>query len=255
MDIEVENKESTNQTTSNNLQQENTLTTTNEVSVTEEKQNSFLETTLGKAINGAIDIGLRWALPDLIENQVIDIKNSLLKNGLKEGINKSVEVALDFGKSAYGLVTGKFDNISQIQTAVQKGGIIDTISNSIDSVLKYTVKKDIIPSSIAKVIKSSKNTLLDNIETNLEKTMTEQIEGIENIDKAISNWNIYLKQENFEKMDVEYKKVKEQLDNLVPLESTLKKARELENLHLLIKNRGGDVTLSAEEKQLAQTLT
>jgi hypothetical protein len=253
MEVEVENKESTNQIISNSIENEKEITT-NDVTVTQEKQNSFLETTLGKTINGAIDIGLRWVLPDLIENQVIDIKNALLKNGLKDGISKSIEVALDFGKSACGIVTGKFDNISQIQTAVQKGGIIDTISDSLDSVLKYTVKKDIIPSSVAKVIKSSKNTLLDNIASNLEKTMTDQVKGIENIDNAISNWNIYLKQENFEKMEVEYNKVKEELQNLVPLESTLKKARELENLHLLIKNRGGNLQLSTEEKKLAQTL-
>jgi hypothetical protein len=251
MDINVENSENKNQIINEEIKNE---LTTNEISVTEEKQTKFLETTLGKTINGAIDIGLRWILPDLIENQVIDIKNSLLKNGLKEGINKSVESALNFGKSASGIITGKFDNISQIQTAVQKGGIIDTLSDSLDSVLKYTVKKNIIPSNVAKIIKNSKNTLLNNIELNLEKTMTDQLSGIENIDIAISNWNIYLKQENFAKMDVEYKKVKEELKNLVPLESTLKKARELENLHLLIKNRGGDVTLSAEEKQLAQKL-
>jgi hypothetical protein len=252
MEVEVYNKENYNQIINESLQNE---LTTNDINITAEKQNNFLETTLGKTINGAIDIGLRWVLPDLIENQVIEIKNSLLKNGLKEGINKSIEVALDFGKSAYGIVTGKFDNISQIQTAVQKGGILDTISDSLDTVLKYTVKKDIIPLSIAKVIKSSKNTLLDNIEKNLENTMTEQVKGIEKIDNAITNWNTYLKEENFEKMDVEYKKVKEQLKNLVPLESTLKKARELENLHLLIKNRGGNLELSEEEKKLAQILT
>lgn len=234
---------------------DNKLNNTNELNVTEEKQNKFLESTLGKTINGALDIGLRWVLPDLIEDQVIDIKDTLLENGLKEGINKSIEVAVDFGKSAYGIVTGDFDNISQIQTAVEKGGILDTISDSLDTVLNYTVKKDIIPSSIAKVIKNGKNTLLDNIENNLQKTITEQVEGIENIDKYISNWNTYLKEENFEKMEVEYNKLKNQLEELIPLENTLKKARELENLHLLIKNRGGNLELSEEEKELSIRLS
>ena len=52
-----------------------------------EQQNNFLETTLGKTINTAIDIGLRAVLPDMIEEQVIDIKNVLFNNGLKEGID------------------------------------------------------------------------------------------------------------------------------------------------------------------------
>lgn len=237
------------------LELQNKINNTNELTVTQEKQNKFLESTLGKTINGALDIGLRWVLPDLIENQVIEIKDTLLNNGLKEGIDKSIDVAIDFGKSAYGIVTGDFDNISQIQTAVQKGGILDTISDSLDKVLNYTVKKEMIPRSIANVIKNSKNTLLDNIESNLQNTMTEQIKGIEKIDTAITNWNTYLKQENFEKMELEYKKVKEQLQELIPLETTLKKARELENLHLLIKNRQGHCNLTQEEINLAEKLS
>lgn len=254
MEIELENKKSYNQIVENSIKNENQLNNINELTITPEKQNQFIETTLGKTINGALDIGLRWILPDLIEDQVIEIKDTLLKNGLKEGINKSIETAIDFGKSAFGIVSGKFDNISQLQTAVQKGGIIDSISNSLDAVLNYTVKKDIIPSSVARVIRSSKNTVLDNIQTNLGKTMTEQLRGIEKIDKYINNWNGYLKQEDFEGMQREYEKLKEQLKILIPLENTLKKARELENLHKLIKNNGQNFDLSEEEKILAQKL-
>lgn len=255
MELEVENKNAYNQIMGNQMENTKELSNINELTVTKESQNQFLETTLGKTINGALDIGLRWVLPDLIENQVIEIKDALLKNGLKEGINKSIEVALDFGKSAFGIVSGKFDNVSQIQTAVQKGGILDTISDSLDSVLNYTVKKDIIPNSVARVIRSSKNTILDNIQTNLEKTMTDQLRGIEKIDRYITNWNRYLKAEDFAGMSREYDKIREQLKVLVPLETTLQKARELENLHQLIKSRGGNLELSEEERTLAQTLS
>lgn len=36
----------------------------------ENEQNKFLETTLGKTINTAVNIGLRWVLPDLIEDEI-----------------------------------------------------------------------------------------------------------------------------------------------------------------------------------------
>lgn len=249
------NNNNYNQIINKSMEQEKELNMVNEMNVTKENQNQFIETTLGKTINGALDIGLRWILPDLIEDQVIEIKDTLLKNGLKAGINKSIETAIDFGKSAFGIVTGKFDNISQLQTAVQKGGIIDTVSDSLDSVLNYTVKKDMIPSTVAKVIRSSKNTLLENIQINLGKTMTEQVRGIEKINKYITNWNGYLKEENFEGMQREYEKIREQLKVLVPLETTLQKARELENLHKLIKNNGQNFELSEEERNLAKKLT
>ena len=44
------------------------------------EKNNFLNSVLGKTINTAIDIGLRAILPDLIENQVIDIKWIKIRN-------------------------------------------------------------------------------------------------------------------------------------------------------------------------------
>ena len=43
----------------------------------EVKQNNFLETTIGKAINTGLNIGVRYLLPDLIEDEVIQIKDSI----------------------------------------------------------------------------------------------------------------------------------------------------------------------------------
>ena len=107
----------------------------------EKDQKNFLETTLGKTINTAIDIGIRAILPDFIDDQVINIKNNLLKNGLKEGISKTIDDTIEIGKSTIGIVTGNFENINQMQTAVKTGGIIDGISTLLDSVLiKYKVK-------------------------------------------------------------------------------------------------------------------
>ena len=123
----------------NALNEINTNLDNNIEIVNEKEQKSFLTTTLGKVINGAVDIGLRWALPDLIENQIIDIKDSLIKGGLKEGINSAVENAVDFGKSIMGIFTGKFENVSQAQEAVKTGGIIDGVSNVLDSVVEKTV--------------------------------------------------------------------------------------------------------------------
>ena len=101
----------------------------------EKKQNQFLQTTLGKTINTAIDIGIRALLPDFIDEQVINIKNNLIKNGLKEGINKTIDDAIDIGKSTIGIVTGNFENVNQMQTAVKTGGIIDGISTLLDTVV------------------------------------------------------------------------------------------------------------------------
>ena len=38
-----------------------------------EAQKTFLESDIGKAVNTAVDVGIKAALPDLIEDQIIDI--------------------------------------------------------------------------------------------------------------------------------------------------------------------------------------
>ena len=59
-----------------------------------EEQTSFIETTLGQTVNFGLDIGLRALLPDFIEEQIIDIKDTLLKsNTISLGIYLSISLS------------------------------------------------------------------------------------------------------------------------------------------------------------------
>lgn len=236
----------------NNLEQSNQIQ--NEI-VTESNQNSFLESTLGKTINSAVDIGLRWVLPDLIEDEIINIKDGLIKGGIKEGINTAVNAAINFGKSALGIFTGKFESISQAQTAIKTGGIIDGVSNVLDTVLNKTVQSGLINSSVANLIRQGKNVILDNVSKNIENTFTTQLDNVEKLAKYENNWKEYYKEQNFEGMEREYEKIKERLKELIPIENTLKEARIIENLHTIIKNNGQNFNLTSEQLELANILT
>lgn len=236
----------------NELEQSNQIE--NEV-VTEKSQNNFLETTLGKTINAAVDIGLRWVLPDLIEDEIIDIKDSLVKGGLKEGINTAINSAINFGKSAMGIFTGKFESVSQAQSAIKTGGIINGVSNVIDTVLNKTTKTGLINQNTASLIKKGKNVILDNVSKNIEDTFTSQIDSVEKLGKYENNWKEYYQSKNFEGMEREYQKIKDKLKELMPLENTIKEARIIENLHSIIKNNGQDFNLSKEQLELAKMLT
>ena len=55
-------------------------------------------------------------------------------------------------------------------------------------------------------------------------------------------------------MEKEYKKMKVQIKNIIPIENTIKNTRYIENLHNLIKNNGKDFDLSNEEIELAKKL-
>ncbi len=228
---------------------------TKQEAVTIEEQKNFLDTSLGKVVNTAIDLGLRWVLPDFIENQIIDVKDSLVKGGLKEGIDKAIDSAVELGKSVTGIFTGKFENVSQAQNVVKNGGVIDGVSNALDSALNFTARKGWIPSNVASMIRQGKNVILDNVSSNIETEFVSQLDNVEKIGKYENNWRNYYKKQDFEGMEREYQKIKERLKKTLPLETTLKQARQIENLHLLIKNNGYNFNLTQEQLELAGMLT
>ena len=220
----------------------------------EKEQKKFLETTLGKTINTGIDIGIRAILPDYIEEQIIDLKDNLIKYGLKEGIKKSIDDAINIGKSAIGIVSGNFENIAQMQEAIKNGGIIDNVSSLLDSVINKVQSNGLINSTVARTIKQGKNSILNNVEKNIENTFNNQIKALNYTEKYIENWKNYFENKDFNGMEKEYKKIKTEMNYLAPIEKMINEARTIENLHMLIKNNGQDFNLTKEQMELAEKL-
>ena len=219
------------------------------------KKEDFLNSTLWKTINNGIDIGLRFILPDLVEDEIINLKDNLINYGLKDGIKKSIDSVVETGKQAVGILTGNFENIGQIQSTIKNGGIIDKVSDVLDTVIDKTVDSGKINNSIGKVLKNGKSSILSSVERNIESTLNNQINIAQKVDKYINNWKEYYNNKDFEGMQKEYTKIKTELKELVPLENTINNARYVENLHNLIKNNGKNFDLSEEELELAKKLS
>lgn len=231
----------------------NSIELNNNLEIKKEQKN-FLETTLGKTINTGIDIGIRAILPDYIEEQIIDLKDNLIKYGLKEGIKKSIDDAINIGKSAIGIVSGNFENIAQMQEAIKNGGIIDNVSSLLDSVINKVQSNGLINSTVARTIKQGKNSILNNVEKNIENTFNNQIKALNYTEKYIENWKNYFENKDFNGMEKEYKKIKTEMNYLAPIEKMINEARTIENLHMLIKNNGQDFNLTKEQMELAEKL-
>lgn len=217
-------------------------------------QNSFLKSTLGMVINTAVDLGIRAALPNIIEDQVITIKDAILNSGFESGINQAINSAIDLGKSAIGIITGNFENVTQARNAIKNGGIIDSVSTLLDTAINKAKDNELIPVEAAKIVRRSKNSILDAINSNIESEFIGQMESIEKINNYEDNWKNFYNEKNFEGMEKEYLKIKNELKKVLPIESTLKSARTLETLHLLMKNKEEKFTLSDEEFELANQL-
>ena len=230
------------------------LETNNSNNVTLDEQKSFLETNLGQVINGGVDLGLKALLPDIIEDEVIEIKDSIITDGFSAGVKTAIDNVVDMGKSVLGIFTGKFDNLSQVKSVIKDGGLIDSISDVLDWGINKAKKSGLIDKATANLIDKGKDAILDTVNNGIENNLTSQMESVEKIDKYISNWSKYYQNQDFNNMEKQYKKIEKELENIMPLENVITKARQLENLHLLIKNKDGDFNLTQEELELANKL-
>ena len=136
----------------------------------------------------------------------------------------------------------------------QKGGLIDSTSDLLDTILSKVQKNNLLPQNIVSTIKQGKNILLDNISKNIEKELTSQIEEMENINEYSDKCKEYFKEKDYNNMDKVYQKLEKSLKKIIPLEQTLKQAREIENLQQLIKNNGQNFNITEIEKQVAKKL-
>lgn len=220
----------------------------------EEKQKSFFKSNFAIIVNNALDICLRALLPDMIENQIIEVKDTIFESGLKEGLDKAVESTIEFGKSAAGIVTGNFENINQIDIALKKGGIVDTVSDLLDTSIKNAQEKELIDKNIASLIKKGKNTIINSITDNIEDTINTQVKSIKKVEEYSIKWKKAYKDKDFEAMTKSYNNMEKYLKQTMPLENTINEARKIENLHNLIKNNGKNFDISEEEFKLAQKL-
>ena len=217
-------------------------------------QKSFLETTLGKTINAGLDIGIRALLPDFLEDQIINIKDNLFEYGLKDGIKKSIDDAIDTGKSIIGIFTGNFENINQMQEAIQSGGILDNFSSLFDTVLNRLEKNGKINNTVSNILYKGKDIILNNVEKNIQQTFNKQLDNFNNVENHISIWEESFNNKDFDGMEKEYSKLKEISEDLAPIEKIISKLKEIDTLHNLIKNNGKNFELSQQEVELVNKL-
>lgn len=217
-------------------------------------QKAFLEINWGKAINNAIDSGLKMILPDFIENEIISIKDAFVKGGLKEGIKTTIDTTISKGKEVIGIFTGNLENITQAEAISKNGGLIENLSDMLECVIDKTVENDFLKEGLGELIKGGKEFILDYAEKNIDKINKEQVKKIKEMNTAIENWEEAFKNKDFKKMQNEYKKIENRIEKILPIKETLDKAEVVKNLHNLIKNNGKNFDLSDEQLKLAEQL-
>lgn len=219
----------------------------------EDAQARFIQSDLFNIINKAVDCGIRIALPEVAEDVVIDVKDKFIENGFENGIKEIWNDIKETGKSIFGLASGKFESIEQVEMAIKSGGILDSISKIFDFALDKVVDSGKISKEAKKSIKNQKNSIIKDVKNSISSEFENQISYVEKIRDYNKKWNESYENRDLKGMKNANKNIQKYLQKTLPLENVLKESRKIEILQKLIQN-SGNFDFSNYEKELAEVL-
>ena len=212
------------------------------------KQNNALSEILNNVINWSIDAGLKYILPDSIENDVIKIKNDLLNGNAAQKIIDTIGSVINLGKEKLNNEKKEIINTEDIKKVLQNPDTIKLISDTVETILN---NRDI---NIQNKERSNKKIIEKNVENNLNNQLESQINSINKIENYKNEWYKNYENKDLEKMNKTLKKINKEFKKIIPIENTIKEIRKIENLNELINSKGGDFNITKEELELANKL-
>lgn len=217
-------------------------------------QTKNIKIDIGNIANAGLEFGLRTILPDFIEDDVIEIKDTFIEEGFIDGVQSIIDKAEDIGKSITGIFTGRFETVEQIKRLIQKDGILEYTSDIIDNILKKMLSKKIISKSTYNLIRTGKKEIVNSLEDQLDGYYKIDEYNVEELEKYCNEWKESYNKKDYQSMQSAMKKINKRLEKNKMIETTINQARNIEKIQEYIDKKGSIDNLSEKEKELLEKI-
>lgn len=218
----------------------------------EKEEKGFFDTTLGKIINTGIDFGLELLLPTSLEKPVMVLKDKLLQAGAKEKVRELSNTLQEKQKEQKTITSDPESILSQTKGLFKDKEVLNSISNILSEVFKTLSSKKVINKSMEKVLEKEKGKIMEHIEKQVDSEFSKQLKSINKLKTQISIWEKSYENQDLKTMKKQFEKIEKELEQTIPVENILKKARQIENIHVLLEKDPKKFSWSEEKLELAK---
>lgn len=223
----------------------------------ETEQKEFLDTTIGKIVDAGLDFAISTFVPDLIEKPVSNLKDKLLSwdfNKEKETISSGALEQTKKLEENSGKEVDIGNVVANLKDFLKEEKTINSFSKIIDAAIKELVDKDKISSNVSKMVKEGKNAVVEKIKEKIDHELDGQIVYIEELKEQTEKWKNYYQEKDIKNMKSVSKKIDSLMEDIMPIDTILTEAKQIQNLQQLIENNNNQFDLSSTQLELAKML-
>lgn len=223
----------------------------------ETEQKEFLDTTIGKIVDAGLDFAISTFVPDLIEKPVSNLKDKLLSwdfNKEKETISSGALEQTKKSEENSGKEVDIGNVVANLKDFLKEEKTINSFSKIIDAAIKELVDKDKISSNVSKMVKEGKNAVVEKIKEKIDHELDGQIVYVEELKEQTEKWKNYYQEKDIKNMKAVSKKIDSLMEDIMPIDTILTEAKQIQNLQQLIENNNNQFDLSSTQLELAKML-
>ena len=197
---------------------------------------------INEKVNMIYDEIIKSVLPSSLAKNVIKIKNNLEIDKISKKVEELTKEFLKNRKEQKN--NKKISKVGSINSKEEAEKIISAIKECCN-LTQIENKK----------IEENKNKISKQFEEKIQDNIKVAVKLFNENGKNINKWKEAFNNKNFMKMEKIYKEIEKNKVNTVSIEENIKELKKIENMHLLIKRKGGDFNLTNEELELVEKLT